>query len=176
MSIKRLLISIILSAIVPLSIQAQIGIGDFTFFEPGELTSAEPVTVHYEQLFFEQINRTRIERGLRPLVWNEEVAAIAKYHSVNMATQNFFGHKDRLGFSVAERADAHGLTKWRMIGENLAYCNGYRDPVATTVDAWLESSGHRKNMFRKKWQETGIGVAMDQRGRIYVTQVFLKRK
>lgn len=180
MRLDHLIFSFICVTLFTLSSAAQIGVGDFTFFQPGELLAAEPaaepVAARYEHMFFEEINRTRFERGLKPLVWNDDVAAIAKYHSLNMASQSFFGHRDRLGNSVAERADAHGLRKWRMIGENLAYCNGFRDPVATTVEAWLESSGHRKNLLRKKWQETGIGVAMDQRGRIFVTQVFLKRK
>lgn len=180
MHFPKLICAGILASLTTASAHSQIGIGDFTFFEPGELAPIEvavsPTTQKYEHLFFAEINRTRVERGLKPLVWNDDIAAVAKFHSVNMATQNFFGHRDRLGFSVAERADAQGLRKWRMIGENLAYCNGFRDPVSTTLGAWLESKGHRKNLLRRKWQETGIGVAMDARGRIYVTQVFLKRK
>jgi len=40
--------------------------------------------------------------------------------------------------------------------ENIALNAGYDDPAQQTVDSWLKSPGHRRNLFDSRWQETGI--------------------
>jgi len=40
------------------------------------------------------------------------------------------------------------------------------------MKAWMESEGHRTNLLNTDYIEIGVGVARDQAGRIYVTQIF----
>ncbi len=125
---------------------------------------------------FEQINQKRAADGLDLLVWNKQVAAVARLHSANMATFGFFSHTGMDGKKVDDRADSLGLQKWRMIGENIAYNVGFENPVERAVSGWMQSAGHRKNILRNGWKETGIGISVSASGKFYITQVFLQRK
>ena len=50
---------------------------------------------------------------------------------------------------------------------------GSEDPFRTAVESWLKSRGHREHLLSPEFQETGIGVAIDDEGAIYFTQLFL---
>ena len=80
-----------------------------------------------ERTAFNLINRVRSEHGLQPLVWNDEIAAISRIHSQNMADYNFFSHKGLDSKMVSDRADELGSRKWRAIGENIAFNRGFPD-------------------------------------------------
>lgn len=126
---------------------------------------------------FQLLNQKRVENGLKPVVWNEDIAKVARVHSQNMATYNFFSHQGLDGLTVDKRADAFGLSNWRKIGENIAYNRGYKDPVEFAVIRWMQSESHRQNLLSDKWKESGIGVAIAPDGKTYYfTQVFMLRK
>lgn len=129
-----------------------------------------------EQTAFEQINRKRIENGLPVLVWNNELAAVARIHSQNMAEFKFFSHRGLDNKLVSDRADDQGMGRWRSIGENIAFNRGYKDPVGMAVQLWLDSPSHRRNMLDSIWKESAVGVATAEDGSYYFTQVFLLRK
>lgn len=129
-----------------------------------------------ERLAFNLVNEKRVENGLQPLTWNDNVAKTARVHSGSMAEFNFFSHKGLDSKMVSDRADANGVGKWRSIGENIAFNRGYQDPVALTVQLWLDSPAHRRNMLSADWKESAIGVAVTEDGAYYFTQVFLVRK
>lgn len=134
------------------------------------------VNFSYERQVFELINKKRAELGLNLLIWNDDVAKIARIHSEEMANNRFFDHKSLDGSMVNNRADAIGLSKWRSIGENIAYNRGYTNPLEFAVEGWLKSPAHRDNILNNRWQESGIGVAILADGTHYFTQVFLLRK
>ena len=50
---------------------------------------------------------------------------------------------------------------------------GYGDPVETAVEAWLESPGHRRTMLTPAFTTTGVGVARDDEGTFYFTQLYM---
>lgn len=123
---------------------------------------------------YELINSRRQRSRLRQLSWDDDVAEMARRYSEDMARGNFFSHHDRRGRSVADRAENFGIRGWTMIGENLFFCEGYDEISNLAVNGWLRSSSHKKNMLNTQWTTTGIGIAADRSGRIYITQVFLK--
>jgi len=129
-----------------------------------------------ERAAFELLNQKRAENGLKPLVWSNEVAAIARLHSQSMAANKFFSHRGLDGSMVSDRADRSGLTKWRSIGENIAFNRGYKDPIEMAVKLWMESTSHRHNLLSDSWKESAVGVAIAADGSYYLTQVFLTRK
>ena len=129
-----------------------------------------------ERRAFELINRQRETSGLSPLSWCNDAARIARLHSENMANYNFFSHAGLDGLMVNDRADLLGIRKWQAIGENIAYNQGFENPVEFAVERWMQSPKHRDNLLNARWKESGIGVAVTDDGKYYFTEVFLARK
>jgi uncharacterized protein YkwD len=55
--------------------------------------------------------------------------------------------------------------------ENVAYNYGHSDPAKITVDGWIQSPGHRKNLLGN-FNFMGIGVYVNRKGYYYFTQLF----
>jgi uncharacterized protein YkwD len=133
------------------------------------------VATSLERRAFDLVNRERASRGEEPLAWDDELARMARQHSDNMARENFFSHTDATGRNTAARAAACGVCGWRALGENIAYNQGYDDPVAFAVERWMESSKHRDNILRATYTHAGIGITKTADGSVYLTQVFVTR-
>jgi len=116
------------------------------------------------------VNSYRQSRGLSALRYNNQVAEIALEHSRNMAGGVVpFSHE---GFS--SRADAIAKQmKLSAAAENVAWNRGYDNPAAQAVNSWLESPGHLANIVGD-YNTTGIGVAVNDDGEYYFTQIFVK--
>jgi uncharacterized protein YkwD len=139
-------------------------------------SSSSSAAGNLERKVFDMLNTVRRGQGLPELEWNDDVAAVARIHSQNMAKDKFFSHRGSDGSMVDDRADRVGLGSWRTIGENIAYMRGYDDPAALAVQKWMESTAHRKNLLGPNWKESAVGVAITPDGTYYLTQVFLLRK
>jgi uncharacterized protein YkwD len=127
----------------------------------------------FELQAFEIINQRRAENGLGPLEWNEEIASVARLHSENMAQNRFFSHTGLDGSMVNDRADSLGISNWRSIGENIAFNRGFKKPVESACEQWMNSASHRGNILDKRWKQAGIGMAIAPDGTYYFTQVFV---
>ena len=121
-----------------------------------------------------EVNRVRKSYNLAPLEFSEELLEVARDYSRRMAEENFFSHNDPEGRTVRERV-GHANIRWRMVGENLAYSNGYINPVAASMSGWMESPGHRRNLLDPDWRQTAIGVWISDNGTVYFTEIFLKQ-
>jgi uncharacterized protein YkwD len=142
-----------------------------------KLASKSISTAELERTAFDLLNQKRVENGLKPVVWNENIAKVARDYSESMAKNNFFSHQGLDGSMVDDRADAAGIKNWRSIGENIAYNRGYDNPVEFAVLRWMQSQTHRENLLSSKWNESGLGVAIAADGKtFYFTQVFLLKK
>jgi uncharacterized protein YkwD len=128
-----------------------------------------------EREAFDLLNAQRTAKGLAELLWNEQVAEIARHHSQNMARDNFFSHQDLDGLLVNDRADRAGLSDWSAIGENIAFIRGFKEPCEMAVENWMHSAGHRENLLSARWKESAVGVAIAPDGTYYFTQVFIVR-
>lgn len=138
-------------------------------------TAAPVAATDDERRVFELINARRQERGLQSLTWDGGLIHIARLHSENMASQDFFDHVGRDGLSAAGRAGEAGIRGWHALGENIAYNQGFADPAAFAVERWMNSAKHRENILSAAYTHTGLGVARAADGRIYFTQVFMTR-
>jgi uncharacterized protein YkwD len=127
-----------------------------------------------EQQCLDEINRVRRHNGLSRLNFYEELLPVAREYSRRMAEQNFFSHSDPDGLTVRERVEGADI-KWRMVGENLAYSNGYVNPVAASLHGWMDSPGHRRNILDPDFSLTAIGVWIKEDGTVYFTEIFLKQ-
>ena len=128
-----------------------------------------------ERRAFDLINAERRRRGLGPLVLDGSLTRMARYHSTNMAGGGWLSHIDRDGLDLTGRAALLGIRGWRAIGENVAYNQGYPDPTAFAVERWMISDKHRANIMNSEFTHAGIGIARGSDGRVYFTQVFMRR-
>lgn len=126
-----------------------------------------------ERRAFDLVNSERRERGEAPLVWDEGLSQMARAHSADMARSQNLDHRGPDGRDMAERARAMGIRGWRVLGENIAYNQGFNDPSGFAVQRWMGSSKHRDNILNGQFTRTGIGVARASDGSIYFTQVFM---
>ena len=134
----------------------------------------------------ELINNQRQQNGLSTLSYDPFLADIARGHSWDMVTRNFFEHMNPDGLLARGRGDAAGYPCIRVvkggsyngISENLYQGNRYdsyysnasgviasynwssSDGIAErTVTGWMNSPGHRQNILTSRYQLEGIGVA-----------------
>lgn len=143
-------------------------------------------------------NQYRTQNGLAELAWDDNLAVIARNHSQDMATRNYFDHDNPQGQDPTDRGIAQGYRCHKIVGnliyegiaENIFqnnlydtvwYTNGIitsyewnsQDELAeTTVDGWMDSPGHRQNILTKTYDKEGIGIAISSDDKVYITQDF----
>ena len=115
-------------------------------------------------------NEVRLRKGLNALEWNGELAELARDHAQKMATKDRLSHDGfKHRFAVLRAAGiAIKLT------ENVAMSKGFADPVGTTIRGWIDSPGHRRNLYDRDVAFTGVGFAVSRSGRIYCAQLYGK--
>ncbi len=128
-----------------------------------------------ERRAFDLINRERAQQGEQPLEWDADAARMAREHSDEMASGNYLSHTDQSGRNTFARAASEGVCGWQALGENIAYNQGYEDPVAFAVERWMQSAKHRENILRPQFTHAGLGIAKSPDGTYYFTQVFVTR-
>ena len=140
---------------------------------PSKIAQAQtPAIAEMETRVRQQINQIREEQGLEPLTVNERLAQVARRYSQQMAQHDFFSHTGIDGSDVGDRVRAAGIAYW-MVGENLFMSANALQPVPLAVQGWMESPGHRENILRSEYRETGIGIWREG-NRYYFTQLFLR--
>ena len=146
----------------------------------------------------ELINAERIERGLSPLDHIEKIRLIARSHSEDMAARDYFAHTSPEGLSPTDRGNEAGYDCRKNYGSYYTYglaenihqgwlYDSYRTLngrivsydwftleglARTAVDGWMTSPGHRQNILDDSYDRTGIGVAIAEDGKVYITQNF----
>ena len=89
---------------------------------------------------------------VEPFTWNESLTEAAGRHASDMSLNDFYDHTGSDGSTVGKRAKQAGYA-WSLIGENLA--QGYPS-VDATVEAWIKSPGHCRNIMTSSFQEMGV--------------------
>lgn len=118
------------------------------------------------------LNYERSLRGLPRLTMNMQMLRIARQHSDWMAAHSDGGggcggstlrHRSPLSGGVTER--------WNTLRENVA-CN-YPANADRIHTQFMNSSGHRANILATSVNQVGIGVSKDNKGHLWVTQLFM---
>lgn len=151
-----------------------------------------------EYLVHELTNQERQNHGLSVLSFDSEITQIARDHSLDMATRNYFAHETPDGLNPSDRADQLGYSCQKMIGlliysgiaENIfqghlfdsyytvsdvitSYDWISEEEIAEiTVQGWMNSPGHRENILTEIFDREGIGVKITADHKVYVTQNF----
>lgn len=138
-------------------------------FQPATAATEKPNTdAEMQKEILYHINKYRITHGMMMLKMNDLITKEATIHSREMAQHKLpFGHlkyDQRMGRLFKEIKHSNGGA------ENVAY--NYKT-AKIVVQEWLKSPGHLHNI-RGSYNLTGIGIARDERGRIYYTQMFVR--
>ena len=132
-------------------------------------------------------NKERRKRGLKPLKGHEALIRAARRHSRWMAKTGRYSHTGAKGSNPHQRATRAGFGS-TATGENIWNTRGRSGNAwksrfrwrgdwqlgKAAVISWLNSPGHRQNLLSPQWNYSGMGVGINRRGRIYLTQVFGK--
>jgi uncharacterized protein YkwD len=136
------------------------------------------------------INRERTLRRLPALAVDSALGVISRAHSADMAARGYFSHDSPEGLRAAARARRADY-RYRALGENLfqgsrygsvariplrnggyRYDYDYHSPTELAelvVQGWMDSPGHRENMLSPEFSNAGLGLATDDRDRVFVT-------
>ncbi|KAG7385998.1 hypothetical protein PHYPSEUDO_000853 [Phytophthora pseudosyringae] len=124
----------------------------------------------FQSLLLAAVNKERAAQGLSSLCMSSKLQSSAQKHSNDMASNNFMSHTGSDGSSMAQRITAAGFV-WTAIAENVAA--GQKD-VATVMNSWMNSPGHRKNILSSSYKSFGCGYAYSSKStyKHYWTQDF----
>jgi uncharacterized protein YkwD len=127
-----------------------------------------------EKRIFEILNAERESRGLRPLVYNDDLAGLARIQSTNMLKHKFFSHTDQNGMNPQQRKVLHFPKLMGGVGENIAmhYGASPEEVAVNLMKGWMNSPGHRANILKKSYSHVGVGIAQKDEQYFYGTQVF----
>lgn len=109
--------------------------------------------------FVADINLARAQAGLPAYAVAADLVSIAAGHSAQMAASQTLYHNPQLTSVVPD---------WQSVGENV----GVGPAVSAINTAFLESPDHRANILDVHFTQVGVGVVIDSRGAIWVTEDF----
>ena len=151
-----------------------------------------------EYLVHELTNQERQNYNLSQLSFDSDISQIARVHSLDMASRNYFAHETPEGLNPTDRADQLGYSCQKMVGlliytgiaENIfqghlfdsyytvsGVITSYdwiseKEIAQITVEGWMNSPGHRENILTEIFDKEGIGVEITPEHKVYVTQNF----
>lgn len=146
------------------------------------------------EVFLELLNTERQQRGLQPLSERDVLVEMGNQQAADMAEHDYIGHEDSQGRTIEDRYRARGLlpeckldttgNRFYPGAENAA--SGYlftdflRWPdekeisieseerlAEYFVNAWMNSTPHRKVMLLDSADEAGLGLAMTDSNKIF---------
>jgi len=133
------------------------------------------------------INRERTSKGFSPLKFDPKLSSIARGHSRDMSARGYFSHNSLDGRDFSYRYDKGGFECRVKVGStiymgaenifNIMFTGAQTaEQIAnSTVNGWMDSKGHRKNILTPHWGREGIGVFIGLDGNmvvVYITQNF----
>jgi uncharacterized protein YkwD len=103
-----------------------------------------------------RVNAEREKEGLPPLVADPRLDLAAQKHAEDMLARIYYSHETPEGAAPRQRLQAAGFLA-DAVGENIA---AGHFSVDTAMNAWLHSSGHRRNILESRFTHLGVGIAV----------------
>ncbi|KAA0955610.1 hypothetical protein FQ087_13490 [Sporosarcina sp. ANT_H38] len=117
------------------------------------------------------INEKRKQLGIKELIHDTDLSAIAKAKAQDMANNNYFNHKSPTYGTIDKMLNTLNY-KWTAYGENMA--RGYIAPESV-VKEWVTSPNHRANIENNKFTQIGSGYATDAKGKTYWVHLYVSK-
>lgn len=134
---------------------------DNSVLQSNQIKSTIPKTINVSELehsVHDEINNIRIQNGLKPLFYDENLATIARNHSQDMAINSYFDHTSLDGKSLDDRYRNAGYICFGWKGENIQENFISSDLTNSIVQVWMNSEGHKENILQTVFSHEGIGV------------------
>lgn len=126
----------------------------------GQATAAPAVPHDDPGTFLGWVNGLRANAGAAPLTADPVLTSVAQSWANNMASSGVLSHNPNLSTQAP--------SGWTVIGENVG--DGFS--LQATYNALVASPDHYANMVNKSFNRTGVGVATDSAGQVWVTEDF----
>jgi uncharacterized protein YkwD len=197
--IESIVVSILLSVVAILIINNYDELSYALFGANDPMDNKPNITAdEIEQAVHKRVNIERVNAGLVALSWDPKLSSIALLHSRDMGENGFFDHINLENESPTERGleQGYNCTKYfdtfstSGIAENIHQNNLYTDYkyrgntiisynwssadeiAKKTVDDWMKSPDHRKNILDPNFDSEGIGVFITNDFKVYITENF----
>lgn len=125
------------------------------------------------------VDAERRDRGLAELRRDDDLTDAARAKSQDMVERRYFDHVGPDGRDVADWVGDTGYlpSAGYKLGENLGWGSDGAASAAVLVRGWMGSAGHRRNILREDFEDTGMGVVLgapdpDRGGGATFTQMF----
>lgn len=115
----------------------------------------------------ELINNERKKAGIKSMVFDTELASVARKHSADMVERGYFSHYTPEGKSPFDRMRI-AKVKFVTAGENLALAQ----TLQLAHEGLMESPVHKANILHRSFTRAGIGVLDAGIHGIIITQNF----
>jgi uncharacterized protein YkwD len=132
---------------------------------PCQNTELTPDAVNIEQVEAATVclvNQERARNDELPLQLNPELTQVARTHSQDMLSEDYFSHTTPSGETQLQRVQASGYIPNAQVGytvgENIAWGTGYLATPSSIVAAWIASPEHLANILNGSYRDTGMGV------------------
>ncbi len=126
------------------------------------------------------INQTRWESGLQWLLPDLRLAQIARQHSLEMRDMGYFSHQSPVkGRETSlDRFESLFGFQPQWLVENVArrWGTGYLlnpEKITETHRNFLKKPGHRDNLFSDQVERMGVGIATNDSGDYWLTEVLV---
>lgn len=143
----------------------------------GEATAPEAVIIPdllaLEKETYLAVNQTRVREGRTKLIASEVLSEAARSHSEDMARRHYLATTSPEGQEFDDL-----LHKWKMgyseACGNVGTTNDLNDSIRPILDSWMKTRGSRKHILSRRFVTTGVGLAADDEGNLYFTQIFVR--
>ena len=122
-----------------------------------------------EQTAGNLLNSDRARYNLAPLMLDPELCRIARIKSEDMRDNQYFSHTSPAYGDIADMLRRFGV-QFTAAGENIAH----HATIEKSQAALISSPGHRRNILSAGYTKAGVGVAIDESGFVYLTQIFVR--
>ena len=122
-----------------------------------------------EQTAGNLLNNDRARYNLSPLTIDPLLCRIARIKSQDMRDNRYFSHTSPTYGDIRQMLSHFGYD-YSAAGENIAH----HASIEKAQAAFLSSPGHRKNIMSSGYTKVGLGVAIDEKGFVYLTQIFAR--
>ncbi len=146
------------------------------FIYPGQIINipkADNVSNALKELETEVIRLVNAERskvGRSALAQNNELSHVARLKSKDFVDHNYFSHNSPTYGTPFDMLKSYGI-KYTAAAENIA--EGQKT-ASEVMNTWMSSSAHRANILNSTYNQIGVGVARDNKGNLFWTQIFIR--
>lgn len=132
--------------------------------------STTPTTTNLSNadLIIKYINEQRAANGLSALSKDAKLMDIAQRKSNEMVEKNYFLHTSPTYGTPFDMMKNFGIT-YKTAGENIAG----NSSMKATVDSWMNSEGHRKNILSNSYNYIGVGVTKSDKYGYVISAMFI---